>query len=190
MTPRWTPGIGDPGVVGWLTVVAYAGTAIACLLAAGAGAGAGESRRESRWFWVGSAIVLTLLGINKQLDLQSLLTQVGRDMARAEGWYEQRRTIQAAFICLVGFVGIVGLILAQRLSRSRDRAQTIALCGMVFLFVFIVVRAASFHHVDVALNHLRAFGKLNWLLELGGIATVLLGALVRWRNVHRRRQVA
>ena len=33
-------------------------------------------------------ILLLLLGINKQLDLQTLLKDVGRRMAKANGWYE------------------------------------------------------------------------------------------------------
>ena len=32
---------------------------------------------------------MLLLGINKQLDLQSLFTEVMRDMAHAQGWYNE-----------------------------------------------------------------------------------------------------
>jgi hypothetical protein len=46
------------------------------------------------------------------------------------------------------------------------------LLGTLFLLAFIVIRAASFHHVDVALRDASAGMRLNGLLELGGIASI------------------
>jgi hypothetical protein len=36
--------------------------------------------------WVGWGTAVLLLGINKQLDLQTPLRDIGRAMAAAEGW--------------------------------------------------------------------------------------------------------
>jgi hypothetical protein len=47
---------------------------------------------------------------------------------------------------------------------------------MVFLLSFVAIRAASFHHVDILLSAHLAGLKLNWILELGGIAFVAFGA--------------
>jgi len=55
-------------------------------------------------------------------------------------------------------------------------------CGLVFLLTFIVVRAISFHHVDMFLRSRIAGVKLNWFLELTGIFLVLLAAL--WEAAH------
>jgi hypothetical protein len=43
---------------------------------------------------------------------------------------------------------------------------------MFLLLTFIVVRAISFHHVDVFLKSGIAGLRMNWLLELGGISLV------------------
>ena len=97
---RWEAGIGDPTVVGWITVVAYGVSAALSLRCA---------RRTAigleHWFWVGAAVALVLLGFNKQLDLQTLVTQIGRDMAMREGWYAERRVAQAAFVSALPWPG-------------------------------------------------------------------------------------
>ena len=47
----------------------------------------------------------------------------------------------------------------------------------MFLLTFIVVRAISFHHFDLFLKARVGGLKMNWVLELGGIALVALAAL-------------
>ncbi|RYG87135.1 MAG: hypothetical protein EON58_21005, partial [Alphaproteobacteria bacterium] len=76
--------IGDPDIVGWLTVVAYL---VAALLSFASyrkptmmpspGEKAYSSLLVRRRFWLLVTITLIALGINKQLDLQTLLTSVG-----------------------------------------------------------------------------------------------------------------
>src|SRR3954464_9311371 len=100
---RWRPGIGDPTFIGWFTVIAYFFAAYLCRRAAGEGL----NRRKVRWFWNGLTVLLILLGINKQLDLQTELTFIGRDFAKATGWYEDRRIVQAIFIVFIGFSGMI-----------------------------------------------------------------------------------
>jgi hypothetical protein len=38
------------------------------------------------------------LGINKQLDLQTALTEFGRVLADNQGWYDKRQVVQVWFI--------------------------------------------------------------------------------------------
>ncbi len=143
---RWELGIGDPTVIGWSTVADY-GTAMAlCYL---------SSRRlppgPHRQFWFYMAVVMAILGLNKQLDLQTWFTQTGRDLALENGWYERRRLVQGIFIAWLVLVG------------------------------FVIVRATSFHHIDrmrgISLEGLR----VNALLELTGIGLIALAALARLR---------
>jgi hypothetical protein len=44
------------------------------------------------------ALVLLLLRINKQLDLQTAMTELFRGPARRDGWYAMRRELQVAFL--------------------------------------------------------------------------------------------
>ncbi|MGZ3385949.1 MAG: hypothetical protein ACXWNF_13305, partial [Isosphaeraceae bacterium] len=53
-----------------------------------------------------------------------------------------------------------------------------ALLGTVFLYVFVLIRASSIHHVDVMLRWRFLGWTWNWILELGGIVVVGLGALL------------
>src|SRR5262245_10609472 len=108
----WRPGIGDPTPMGWATVVAYLLAAVAC------GWAAVEDRRVGRRtgrgrpaFWWILAVLLLLLGINKQLDLQTWFTTVGRRVAREQGWYARRKEYQTALIKAIAAGGLLGLLL-------------------------------------------------------------------------------
>ena len=177
---QWSPGLGDNNLMGWLTVVVY--------LLAGLAAGRVARRltavdpvtRRERRFWVIAAGLLLLLAINKQLDLQSLLTMVARCHAQLSGWYDVRRGVQEAFIYLVAAGAVVTMGLMTLLLRGILGRVWLALVGLGFVCAFVVIRAASFHHVDVFLGSTAAGMKLNWLLELPG---PILVALVAWRRV-------
>ena len=90
---NWAPGIGDPTPAGWLATLAYFATAFSCRTAARrilpAHRKTPSLRREWR-LWSALSGLLALLGLNKQLDLQSALTEVGRIAARSGGWYDER----------------------------------------------------------------------------------------------------
>lgn len=150
---HWEPGIGDPTVVGWVTVVAYFVAALLCWRCARAYRQTdGKPSMGACTFWSIFTVVLVLLGINKQLDLQTWLTLFGKHLAIDEGWYEQRRTFQAAFIGAVALGGAVSLVGLRLLLVHATRPMRVALLGGVFLTCFVVIRAASFHHVDQMLG--------------------------------------
>lgn len=177
---RWHPGIGDPNITGWVTVAAYAFAMVLCYLCHRK-TPAGPARQ----FWGMMALTLGALGINKQLDLQTLFTQVGRDLAMQYGWYARRRVVQAIFIGVLLVTGLVArLWLVQRLQGLDVYARRAA-SGFVVLGLFVLVRATSFHHVDVLLGFTLENIRLNVLLELGGIATIAIaawGRLWAWRT--------
>ncbi len=52
----------------------------------------------------------------------------------------------------------------------------------MFLYVFVLTRASSIHHVDVMLQWRVLGWTWNWILELGGIAVTFLGALIAIRT--------
>jgi len=179
---HWEPGIGDPTVIGWVTVVAYFVAAFLCWRAARKSSHSGPMFARTRWFWWLFTVVLVLLGINKQLDLQTWLTLFGKHLAQTEGWYEQRRTYQAAFIGAVALAGLASLGAMAVLAGNTTRAKRLALAGGIFLGCFILIRASSFHHVDQMLGMDFEGIKVNWILELGGIACIGLAALFALRS--------
>ena len=181
---RWRPGIGDPTFMGWLTVAGYFTAALLCWVAGRSDQRAhpqsGYPRQPRLWF--GLALLLMLLCVNKQLDLQTWFTLTLKSAAQAEGWYEQRRVFQAAFIGALTMLSIVGLAILRIMVRKNLRQTSLAWIGAVFLTCFVLIRAASFHQVDQMIG-LRVGGlKLNWVLELGGITCIGLGAWRNWKN--------
>ncbi len=182
---RWSPGIGDPSWTAWLIVTAYALTALLAWLAyrssrsdsyrlARSHPYEAESERLLAWFWLLACIALSALAINKQLDLQSLLTEVLRDQARDQGWYDDRRRYQFAFVIGVAWAGVVGAgVMAWVWRRVLDRVW-IAVLGLAWMMSFVWIRAASFHHFETFLRSITQAG--NVALELSGIAIVAAGA--------------
>jgi hypothetical protein len=171
----WSALVHDQGRLAWIVVAGYAVGALFAFAAAGRGDG------RERSFWIGSAIALILLGINKQLDLQTDLTTLARAAALSEGWYGERRDAQGAFILLIALAAAgCGLVLWMWL---RDTATSVkaAAAGLVVLFAFIFIRAASFHHIDYWVTVSVAGLRSGWWLELLGIAIIGAAAAV-YRN--------
>lgn len=167
----WVPEIGDPTIIGWVTVAVYFIVSLICLKAAFIT----KNDNSIKILWKFLTVFLIFLGINKQLDLQTLLTQLGREISIAQGWYQYRRTVQVGFIILIGLSGIAGMFLLIQTFRSASAAIKIALTGSIILLVFILIRASSFHHIELLINFELTGTRINWLLELGGLAVIGIG---------------
>jgi hypothetical protein len=179
----WRPGIGDPTFLGWFTVAAYLLGAVVCWKAARAQSRSGGRSLALPWIIFG--LFLLVLGINKQLDLQTWFTIVGKQFAKSTGWYEQRRIVQFAFVGVIALGGLIVAILGLWWTRRLPVPYRIAMAGAIFLGGFIVIRASSFHHVDQFLGFQLAGLRVNVLLELGGIACITAAA---W-HVSKRKEL-
>lgn len=169
----WRPGIGDPTVGGWVTVVLYFFAVWATWRAAQV------TMNRERILWLSISTMLVALGINKQLDLQSALTDIGRIVAVEQGWYETRQIVQIWFI--IGVAVVCSLIALTLIVLACDAPLSTwgAIAGMAIVLAFVLIRAASFHRVDQFIGQ-RILGlKWNWILEMGGISIVLLSAIRR-----------
>lgn len=178
----WAPGIGDPTVVGWLTVALYAWTAWMVFRVLQR-----ERRRRialsinEKTIWRLMLVGLIALGINKQLDLQSALTEMGRILAHEQGWYGNRRQVQEAFIVAVFIVALTALAAIAVLVWKAPVATLWACAGASGLLVFIAIRASSFHRIDEILGWRLAGLPLNWVLEIGSLL------LIGWHTRKRAR---
>ena len=180
---HWRPGFHDPDFLGWVIFVGYFAAACLCVRTALSRGRRPDcpSDRRSRTFWYVLTALLVLLGINKQLDLQTLMTEVGREAAKVEGWYQVRRPVQAVFVASLAVLSVSGLLILAILMRHSLLRLWLAVAGVVLLVSYVLVRAASFHHVDLLLGRF----ELNWLLELVGIACVALSAWLSMRSPRR-----
>ena len=178
MKIAWTPGIGDPTVTAWLTVVAYC---VAALLSFRAALLAKTSKNKARRifvFWLCVALLSLCLGVNKQLDIQSLLTAIAKLIAKEHGWYVHRRSVQTVavgILILTGGAVLIGLLSFLRRAPGELRVASV---GLTFIVCFVCVRAASFHRVDIFISH--DFYGLSWstILELPGVLLIAGAATV------------
>ena len=172
----WKPGIGDPTIYGWLTVAAYALGAWCCWRAGSVGP------RGERRFWLVLTAIMAFLCINKQLDLQTLGTDIARALAKKQGWYPERRTYQIAFIFGLGaLTALATSTLLVRMRRARGSLRGASI-GLALLLLFIFVRASSFEKTDLLIARQVGGIPVNTVLELGGIVIVTLFAWAAGRR--------
>ena len=177
---RWSPGIGDPSVFGWATVLLYVVAAALSFMRARDGfAGIDPAASAVRWFWLGTALLLGFLAVNKQLDLQSLFTAAGRCLAVEQGWYGQRRGLQQGFILGLIALAVLGGAAALWMLRGALMRLWLVLTGLALLVFFVLMRASSFHHMDIFINTRLLGLKMNWIVEMGALALIIIGALRR-----------
>lgn len=168
---RWSPQIGDPTIMGWLTVALYFIASVLSVLVF-------YKRSGTRGiFWLFLSAVLFALAINKQLDLQSALTATGRCVAQAQGWYAERRAFQLKFIISIAAVSFLIALLLFWMMRRELRKIWLALAGISLLIAFIAIRAVGFHHFDQFIGYTIGSIRMNWALEIGGIAMIGANAL-------------
>lgn len=179
----WHAGIGDPSLLGWLTVIAYVGAALLCLrcyrlsFPVALSSDRNPAAPRERTFWLATSMMLLALGANKQLDLQGFLTAFARTLAKEEGWYQWRRPAQYAFVILVTAIGGAAVIAMLWACRRAGGWAQLAEFGVITLCAFVLTRAASFHHVDELLGRPIGLFTLNHTLELSGIGLISVAAI-------------
>jgi hypothetical protein len=168
---RWHLGIGDPTVSGWITVLVY----LLAIYSTYRQIAISRKEGNSAKFWLIMTFGLVFLAINKQLDLQSWLTEVLRDSAYAHGWYAYRRALQLAFIVFLGLGMLLVLMGLRAFLANSWKTYKMTWVGLVLLCTFILMRAASFHHFDIFINtHLLGL-RVNVILEMGALLLIILG---------------
>lgn len=198
---QWSLGTGDDTFLGWVTVLAYFGVAWLCLRAFMCEK-SGPQRpyvatirslvrvMRRHWpspplparraaFWLVLFVLLCGLGLNKQLDLQTLLTDIARLFSKSLGFYEGRRPLQVLFILFVLGVGALFAFNVARLVKGQILDLKLALLGTITIVSFVAIRAASFHHVDQLLNFHAGGIRLNAVFELAGISMIGVAATRR-----------
>lgn len=175
--------------MGWLTVLAYF---VSCWLSFKVYRQGDQIfhriKNKQKFLWLAIAVATLCLGINKQLDLQTFFTASSKYIFIELGIYNNRRSFQELFIVIVAMGSLVicvGLFIEFYKVIAN---HWLAIGGLVFLLAFVVIRASSFHNVDMLLGA-RVIGlKLNWILELSGIALIIINAVKLLRRQELARQ--
>ena len=177
----WYPHTGDPTVIGWTITVVYFVVMFLCYKAGMAAKrkDSGARRISDSALWFALAGMLLALGINKQLDLQTLLITLGRQMARLNGWYDLRREVQFGFVVVLAIFGVLSMIALSWWTAGQWRRYWPVLIGVTLLIIFVLIRSASFNSVDYFLGKWRVIGpfSMKYVVELAGVLVVGLAAL-------------
>ncbi|WP_246733794.1 hypothetical protein [Rhizobium sp. 57MFTsu3.2] len=136
--------------------------------------------RSDASIWRFISLFFFILGVNKQLDLQSGMTELGRMIAHSQGWYERRQAVQIYFVVSVA-AGCLAIVPALIYCIRKSPIQMwIASVGSMFVLGYVLIRAASFHHLDSFFGSRLLGLKWYWILEMAGILIVLLAS--EWRR--------
>jgi len=68
------------------------------------------------------------------------------------------------------------IVWARRLSGPT----LLALVGIALVIGYVLIRAASFHHIDRFIGRTLLGFRWNWIIEMGGITVVILASI--WRR--------
>jgi hypothetical protein len=183
---NWSPGIGDPTVEGWATVVLYFLAVLSTWKTANIVRARERFVAGERYTWSAISILFVALGINKQLDLQTALTELGRVVAENQGWYDDRQIVQVRFVIGVAVICVLVTCALLVLARKSPASTWLALVGTATVLAFVFIRAASFHHIDRFLGSTILGLRWNWVLEMGGISAVIVGSELRRRKLQAR----
>jgi hypothetical protein len=137
----------------------------------------GADRRFRIWM----TVIIIVLGLSKHFNLPAAVTEVGRIFANRMGGYESRRWAQV-FILLIVAIGLIFVIRWSARHKAflsiwkRCAPEMICLC---YLGSLVILRAISLHQIGSWLAA-EAFGvRLNWIVELTGIYTLMVILLIR-----------
>ena len=174
--------------MGWVTTVAYVVVSALCFAVARATVDERERPAGFRQtLWYAAAIVMGVLGINKQLDLQTPFVHMVRGVSMGGGWYSERRLIQKIFLVVLSVTGIATLSVAAWKLRWHWREYAPLCVGALLLLAYIVIRASPWPHVNTVFGFdLSGVAGKRHILELAGVSTVGLSAIAAF--MRRTRQ--
>jgi hypothetical protein len=185
-------GTGDLTIVGWLTVILYFSTVISCWITARklrlAEKDIEDAKELRGWQWITATFLA--LGVCRLLNFQAALTETGRVVAKFQGWYGQRWSVQFAFLAVLAVACLIAAVMLGRWVRKASVATWLALTGSTVLTGYVVARVVSFHHLDRLIDAKFLGIRFNWIFELGGIGVVLAASYWRRSNIGKSRFVS
>jgi hypothetical protein len=171
---------GQLTALGWTMLALYLVVALLAFRTA-AVSGSANSTAMGR-VWVCLGIILTALGLNKQLDLQTSLIELGRHIALREHLFAYR--LELYFVFFLGFIlTIIALFAAFILRFSTDvgkfaRQFPLATSGCGLICAYIIIRAAFIDNLNRILGFDLSQIPFLWLLEAGGLLLIMVQALL------------
>jgi uncharacterized membrane protein len=176
--PSWFFGIHDPTLTGWLCVVAY-------LIALTASIALCRQlphayRQDVRAFWGAITLVLAMLGINKQLDIQTLMLQTIR---KTEFWANNGTIYLEILVTFFALIGVGAFIVFFLRFRFSDWETCLVMIAIASLLGMLLLNLLPIRPINKLLMW-HVFGKdqgffnchLKEFFEIGFISVVAICA--------------
>lgn len=178
--PVWEAAVRQSGWHPVAAAAAQAAVALLCLTARHSARRHGEASPA----WTVIAAALLLLAMNTLFAFDLLFIEWLRGIARASGWYDARRGLQAMALVAVGSAGVATWgPLRQRLALAAPVSPWL-LTGLAVLAALATLRLVSLHRTDELINTRLAGLTLGRLVDALGLGLVASGA---WRELRSAR---
>jgi hypothetical protein len=171
-TQVWQTAIDD---VSWrhaLIAAVYLASAWLCLL----NGHISQVARQPHVVWYFAGIVLCLLSANTVLHADVFVTHLMRAIAKLQGWYGARRTLQYAAVIVLALVVMLSANWLRPVFAASEVPSETVTFGLASLLLLFALRVVSAHGTDTLLNGHLAGVSVGRLLELAGIGLVVHGA--------------
>ncbi|MGB0767231.1 MAG: hypothetical protein ACPGYV_05935 [Phycisphaeraceae bacterium] len=181
---------GDSDAASWAIVAVYLCAAWLCLRCWRRRDALIEPRYVRRFgaFWLCLAGAMLLLGLNKQLDLQVVVHELGRQFAIRTGLFESRRIWVPIFVAGLGLFSVAAVAVVFVKMRGLWARVWLAALGLFVLCVFAVERAISFLITPLPLDAELLPGlRINQAFELLGIGLIIGACLCNRARGEKRR---
>ena len=176
---RWTSIWGDPVWSGGLIMALFGVASLLC------GRTAGRTHGRARVFWIGASLCALVLVFNAHLDLHALPASLGRCAAKAQGWYDQRKSVQAIYLAVVAGSALLIISAAIWIFRRQLMANLLVTAGLVVTIGALAGKGSGFHQIDWLYQFRVGPLKVTDLPEIVGACLVILGAVFALKRLRR-----
>ena len=172
----WSGFWGDPLLTGSLAMASFAFAAIVAFRASR------TTRSLERVVWTVSAAIMAFQVLNTPLDLHGLAWATGRCLAKIQGWYDLRYAYQREILIWLALAGGVLLVVTSLALRRDFLRNAMLVLGVLLVVGMTLAKGVNYHHLERFYNF--SIGPLAMpdIVELAGIALVVIAALSKLRS--------
>ena len=171
---RWKLGVGDPSYEGWAICILYL---LASVMSWFRCRSFRESDPDYSRLWIFISGGLLFLGINKQLDLQTIISDIGRWIATELSLMEQRHIFKIVFMLLLLIIGLWFLFRFKAKIIKMFHKEKFTVLGLALLMAFIFLRATSFHILSDEVNEILNSFRFFLIFELMALMVIIFSLL-------------
>lgn len=178
----WSPNIEDPSLGGWMVILFYITTTLTYYQL--------YSKRitediQERKYWKSITLILSILCLNKLINIQDMISQIGRVLVYQNRELLILKTAQFEFviasIVLFFILIVVAAILLTFISKGYLKKNILSVFGLILLLGFLSIRIISQHDMDVFMEvYLEKIDvRIKAIIEIMCISLIYLSAQLR-----------